>query len=113
MGGLLNFFTNIGLPISYVLLIAALVLTLGFALMNIMTDFASAKKAIISFFAVVVVMLIGFATAGSEIPGYLTRFDISLSLYKWISAGLFVAGLGTVIAFGYVIVDLLLGIVRN
>ncbi len=113
MQTILDFFTNVGLPIAYILIIVVLVLTLGFALLNIITDFASAKKAIISFFGVVVVVLIGFAMAGSEVPAYLTKHDISLSLYKWISAGLFVAGLGTVVAFGYLILDLLLGIVRN
>jgi hypothetical protein len=83
-------FTNGLMYWSYFLLGFAIIITVLFALFMTITDFASAKGALIGFIAVVLVLGISYGVASSEIPTFFNseKFGITASVSKLIGGGL-------------------------
>ncbi len=113
MDGLINFFTNVGLPIAYVLLGIALLVSIIFPLLSLITNFGEKKKALLGFAALAVLILIGLALAGNTLPDFASKAGLSLMQFKLISAGIFTAILATVGLLGFIIFDGIMGLFRN
>lgn len=113
MGGILDFMGNGGIYIAIILLIIAVVAALVRPVYDLFTDFAESKKALIGILGVGVLVLIGFALAGGELPQYAIDAGISAKEFRMIGAVINTALIATVIVVVYLVVDIILGIVRN
>jgi hypothetical protein len=90
-----------GIYVSAILLIAAVVLSLGLSLLNIAKHPKEAKKSLISFAVLVAIFGVLYAMASNEIPENLLVFNVSETIYKVVGAGIaltLILGLGAVIA---------------
>lgn len=112
-----NFMRDGGIPIAAVLLVIAVVASLVKPLINIVTNFEESKKALLGIVGLVVVFLIGYALSNGELTENMLKLPVedqpSASLLKLIGAGINTALIATVIMVVYLVVDLLMGIVRN
>lgn len=113
MDGILNFMGNGGLIIAIILLIVAIVASIIRPLYDLATDFAESKKALIGVLGLVVLVLIGFALAGGEVPQYAVEKGISAKEFRMIGAAINTAIIAIVIVAVYLVVDIVLNIVRN
>ncbi len=86
--GLINF----GIYLSYALVAIAALAAFVFPVIYMIQNPAEAKKGLVGVVALVVVLLLGYVFAGSEIPDALAKacknFDVDPSKFKKIGAGI-------------------------
>lgn len=113
MDAITNFMGNGGIYLALALLVIAIAVTVIFPLINLFTNFAEAKKALLSVAGLIVIVLIGYALAGNDLPEFAQDAGITLGQYKMIGAIINTAIIATLIMVGYIIVDLIMGFVRS
>ena len=72
----------------YVLLVLATVASVGFSLINLGTNMKAAKGTLIGVGALVLVFVISYAAAGSDVPTKLADMGVTEGEVKWSGAGL-------------------------
>lgn len=79
------FFTDVGLPIGYVLLVLGVIVALGFSVQSVLSDVQGAKTSVIGVIVLVVVFLIGYAMADDNVAGY-EKYGITAGTSKFVGA---------------------------
>jgi hypothetical protein len=79
---------NIGLVITYILIGAAIIGTVVFPLIQMVSDIKRAKSALIGIAAFLAVFLISYAISAPETGGIYEKFNISTTMSKIIGGGL-------------------------
>lgn len=94
-----SFFTDIGLPLSYVLLAIAVLVAVGFALKTVINDFKGAIMPVIGVVVLLVIFFISYAAADSEVTPKMVKYGVDEGTSKFIGGlistaiSLFVIGL--------------------
>ncbi|MEY3052912.1 MAG: hypothetical protein RLY31_2697 [Bacteroidota bacterium] len=107
---------NIFYPSIYVagfLLIASVALAVLLSLAKVLTNLKASTKGLLGFGLLVVLFLAFYATASSDIPESLSRFEVSDAIYKVVGAGI---TLTMTLGFGSVLLIVLMelwGFVKN
>jgi hypothetical protein len=90
----MNSWLSTNLIWAYILLILSIVILVGFAIYQMIVDFAGAKKGLMSLGLMVAVVLISYLLASDEMPNFLgvQKFiedgTLTTSTMKWIDTGL-------------------------
>jgi hypothetical protein len=113
MGGFTGFMGNAGIYIAEILLFIAIGISVLFAIYQMATNFNESKKALVGIAGLAVVMLIGYALAGSEVPAYAAEKGITGGQFRFIGALVNTAIIATAIVAVYIVIDVLMSIVRN
>lgn len=113
MGGFTGFMGNGGIIIALVLLGIAIAVSVLFPIYHTLTNFSEAKKALLGLAGLVVLLLIGYALAGGELPQYAADKGITASEFRLIGAMINTAIIATALVSVYIVIDVLTGIVRN
>lgn len=113
MDAILNFMGNGGILLAVILLIVTFGAAIIGSILNMLSDLESAKKALIGILGLVVLLLIGFALAGGEVPQYAVEQGITPKSYKMIGAVINTALIASTIVGVYIVVDLILGMIRR
>lgn len=113
MNGITAFMGNGGIYIALVLLGIAIAVSVIFPIIQTLTNFAEAKKALLGIAGLAVVVLIGFALAGGELPAYAADKGISASQFRLIGALVNTALIATALVAAYIVLDLILSIIRS
>lgn len=83
---------NIGLYLAYILVGIGVAATVIFPIMYMVKNFAEAKKGLMGIAALIIVFVLGYGIASSEIPLALMKsanaFNVDGSSFKMIGAGL-------------------------
>ncbi len=97
------FLMNAGIYVSYALIGIALLAAVGFSLVYMARNFEDAKKSLLGIGATIIILVICYFIASSEIPASLVqaadKFDVSASAYKWIGMGGYATYLLLAVAF--------------
>jgi len=81
-------FINIGLIITYLLILVALILSLAFPLIQTFGNLKAAKGALIGIGAILVVFLISYLVSPADTGTFYNKFGISPTMSKIIGGGL-------------------------
>jgi|JFJP01.1.fsa_nt_gi hypothetical protein len=90
----MNSWLSTNLIWAYILLMLSIVILVGFAIYQMIVDFAGAKKGLMSLGLMVAVVLISYLIASDEMPNFLgvQKFiedgTLTTSTMKWIDTGL-------------------------
>jgi hypothetical protein len=104
---------NGGIIIAVILLVVAVGLSLVFALVSLFSNLQESKKTLISIVGLAVVVIIGFALAGGELPQFAIDRGISASQYKMIGGVINIALIASVVTVILIIGDFILGLTRR
>ena len=113
MGGFSAFMGNTGIIIALALLGIAVAVSVLFPIFHMLTNFEEAKKALVGIAGLAVLLLIGFALAGGDVPQYAVDEGISASQFRIIGALINTALIATFIVGAYLIIDVIISVVRN
>lgn len=113
MGGFTAFMGNTGILIALGLLAIAVATAVLFPIFNMLTNFDEAKKALVGVAGLAVLLLIGFALAGGEVPQYAVDEGITAGQFRLIGALINTAVIATFIVGAYLIIDVIISVVRN
>lgn len=80
-----SFFTDVGLPIGYVLLVLGVVVAVAFAVLSVLSDAKGAKTSVIGVVSILVIFLIGYSMADDSIVGF-EKYGVTPSSSKFIGA---------------------------
>ena len=80
-----KFFTDVGLPMGYVLLVLGVIVALGFASLSVVSDIKAAKTSVIGVVGLLVIFLIGYAMADDSVVGY-EKYGVTPGNSKFIGA---------------------------
>lgn len=84
-----SFFVNILIPLTYVLILIALVAAVGLSIFNSLKDPKGAKKGLAGLGVLVVILLISYFTASGDFTfNGIEKFEISESGIKLVGAGI-------------------------
>lgn len=113
MGGFTGFMGNAGIIIALVLLGIAIAVSVIFPLFHTLTNFEESKKALLGIAGLAVILLIGFALAGGEVPAYAAKEGITASEFRFIGALVNTAIIATALVAVYIVIDVVISIVRG
>ncbi len=113
MDTILNFMGNGGIYIAVILLIITFGAAILGSFLELINDPAAAKKSLIGILGLVVLLLIGFALAGGEVPQFAVDKGITPQDYKMIGAVINTALIAAAIVGVYIVVDLISGMFRR
>jgi len=85
----MNNLIDIGLYISYLLLLVTLLGVIIFPLMHTFSDFKKAKSGLFGFAALVVLIFLAYAISPADQGIFYTNFSIGPKMSKFIGGGLF------------------------
>lgn len=83
-----NIFVEIGFYLTYVLLIAAVVIAVVFPIIHLVGDFKKAKTAFFGILALAVILGIGFAMSSGELGEAAIKMDVSSTVVKMVGGGI-------------------------
>lgn len=113
MSGITGFLGNGGIILALVLLGVAVASAVIFPLIQMITNFQEAKKSLAGFAGLALVVAIGYALAGSGVPEYAAAKGITASEFRLIGGLVNTALIATGLVAAYIVVDLIVGIIRN
>lgn len=79
---------TIGIPLALLLIVLAVVLSLVFPVLNVVTNTQGAKKSLASVGVMALVFIVAYVISSSDLPIYASKAGVSSSQFKLISAGL-------------------------
>lgn len=113
MDAITNFMSNGGIIIALGLLILAVGLSVIFSIVGLLSNFEESKKALLGVVGLAVLVIIGFALAGGELPQFAIDRGINAKQYKLIGGIINTAVIATVGMVVFLVVDAILGLIRN
>lgn len=113
MNAITGFLGNGGIILALVLLGIAVAASVIFPIIQTITNFGESKKSLAGFGGLLLVLVIGYVLAGSEVPAYAAEKGIDASQFKLIGGMINTAIIATALVSAYIIIDLLVGIIRD